>query len=198
MYAARSPLQTRPLSRERFSFLSRPSVFRYAAFAGSPGPTFFFSAFLLPVRSPSCVEGLAFSHPDSPSSRIRSQLAHTGPAGLVWGFAGIVSLTWLSKSHTGPHRVEFVFSPKNELTPPPKGGGAGYCLSRVCWFFHAEKPGAFPQEKTDTSYPRASLGSCLGNCWSQTGHAVPTGPVWGFGGVVPYPAFKIAHRAAQG
>ena len=29
------------------------------------------------------------------------------------------------------------------------------------WFFHAEKPGAFLQEKTDTSYPRASLCSCL-------------------------------------
>ena len=115
------------------------------------------------------MEGLAFSHPDSPSSRIRSQLAHTGPAGLVWGFAGIVSLTWLSKSHTGPHRVDFVFSPKNELTPPPKGGGAGYCLSRVCWFFHAEKPGAFPQEKTDASYPRASLGSCLWQLLLTTG-----------------------------
>ena len=28
------------------------------------------------------------------------------------------------------------------------------------WDFNAEKPGAFPQEKRDTSYPRASLGSC--------------------------------------
>ena len=53
---------------------------------------FFFSAFLLPVCSPSCVEGLAFSHPGLPLSWIRSQLAHTGPTGLVWGFAGVVPL----------------------------------------------------------------------------------------------------------
>ena len=36
------------------------------AFAGPAGPAFSFSAFLLPVCSPSCVEGLAFSHPGSP------------------------------------------------------------------------------------------------------------------------------------
>ena len=59
-----------------------------------------------------------------------------------------------------PHRAKFGFSPQNEFTPPPKGGGAGYHLGWVCWGFHAEKPGTFPQEKTDTSYPRASLSSC--------------------------------------
>ena len=38
-------------------------------------------------------------------------------------------LTWPPKSHTGPHRGEFGFSLQNELTPPPKGGGAGFCSS---------------------------------------------------------------------
>ena len=89
-----------------------------------------------------------------------------------------------------PHRAKFGFSPQNEFTPPPKGGGAGYHLGWVCWGFHAEKPGTFPQEKTDTSYPRASLGSCLGNCWPQPAHTAPTGFVWGFGGVVPLPGVQ--------
>ena len=74
------------------------------------------------------------------------------------------------KPHTGPHGGEFGFSPQNEFTPPPKGGGAGYRLSgvgRVC-----------PAR-------------------SQPGHVGPTGPVWSFGGVGPYPALKTAHRAAQ-
>ena len=72
-----------------------------------------------------------------------------------------------------PHRAEFGFSPQNEFTPPPKGGGAGYRLSLGCWVFHAEKPGAFPQEKTDTSYPRASLGSCLWQLLVTTGSHRP-------------------------
>ena len=55
------------------------------------------------------------------------------------------------------------------------------------WDFNAEKPGAFPQEKTDTTYPRASLSSCLGNCWPQPAHTAPTGLVWCFAGVVSLP-----------
>ena len=103
------------------------------------------------------------------------------------------------KPHTGPHRCEFVFSLQNELTPPPLGGGAGYRLSWVCWSFPAEKPGAFPQEKTDTSYPRASLGSCL---WQLLVTAGPTGRVCCFGGVVSLPrpltSQKSPHRGEFG
>ena len=92
--------------------------------------------------------------------RIRSQLGHTPPTGPVWGFDGVVFLPRPLTGHKSPHRAEFGFSPQNEFTPPPKGEGLGIvCLVRLG--FHAEKPGAFPQEKTDTSYPRASLGSCL-------------------------------------
>ena len=57
-------------------------------------------------------------------------------------------------------RGKFGFSSQNEFTPPPKGGGAGYRLSWVCWV-------------------------CLAR--SKLAHAGPTGPVWGFGGVVPLP-----------
>ena len=49
--------------------------------------------------------------------------------------APLVSFPTLSpKPHTGPHRGEFVFSPQNGLTPPPKGGGSGYHLSWVVGF----------------------------------------------------------------
>ena len=39
----------------------------------------------------------------------------------------------------------------------------------LLWFSAREKPDAFPQEKTDTSYPRASLGSCLWQLLLTTG-----------------------------
>ena len=109
--------------------------------------------------------------------RIRSQLAHTGPTGRVCCFAGVVSLPGCqnrTRRHTG---ASLVFLLQNKFTPPPKGGGAGHRLSWVCWSFPAEKPGAFPQEKTDTSYPMTSLAVACGNCWSQTVHTAPTGPV---------------------
>ena len=76
---------------------------------------------------------------------------------------GCLRLGWCCFPTPPPNRPRIVaqgrvlFSPQNELTPPPKGGGAGYHLGWVCWGFHAEKPGTFPQEKTDTSYPRALL-----------------------------------------
>ena len=66
--------------------------------------------------------------------RIRSQLAHAGPTGPVWGFAGVVPLPRPLTGQKSPHRAEFVFSPQNKSTPPPKGGGAGYHLSWVVGF----------------------------------------------------------------
>ena len=147
------------------------------AFAGPPGPAFSFSAFHLPARPLACVDGLVFSHPGSPLSRIRPQLPHTPPTGSVWGFAGVASLLDLQKRTQGHTGASLVFLLQNKFTPPPKGGGAGHRLSWVCWSFPAEKPGAFPQEKTDTSYPMTSLAVACGNCWSQTVHTAPTGPV---------------------
>ena len=60
------------------------------------------------------------------------------------------------------------FSPQNELTPPPKGGGAGYRLSWVGLVCPAR---------------------------SQRGHTGPTGPVRGFSGVVSLPG---SHNRTQG
>ena len=58
--------------------------------------------------------------------------------------------------------------PKNKLTPPPKGGGAGYHLGWV-------RPAR-----------------------SQPGYAGPTGPVWGFAGVVPLPGLQNCTKGHTG
>ena len=87
------------------------------------------------------------------------QEPHAGPTGLVCSFGGVVPLPGLqncTQGRTGPGLI----SPQNELTPPPKGGGAGYHLGWV-------RPAR-----------------------SQPGYAGPTGPVWGFAGVVPLPGLQ--------
>ena len=124
---------------------------------------FFFSAFLLPVCSPSCVEGLVFSHPGLPLSWIRSQLAHTGPTGRVCCFAGVVSLPGCqnrTQRHTG---ASLVFLPRTSFTPPPKGGGTGF------WFIFgvSGSPWQLPVATAGHSWlNRAGLGLCW--CRSPT------------------------------
>lgn len=101
----------------------------------------------------------------------RPQPGYVGPTGLVWCFAGVVSLPGSQNRTQGRTGPSLVFSPQNELTPPPKGGGAGYHLSwvgRVC-----------PAR-------------------SKLGHAGPTGPVWGFAGVVPLPGSQNRTQGRTG
>ena len=60
------------------------------------------------------MDGLAFSHPVSPLSWFRSQLAHTPPTGLVWGFGGVTSLPGSqnrTQGHTGASFASAPFSP---------------------------------------------------------------------------------------
>ena len=74
-----------------------------------------------------------------------------------------VSLPWsknLTQGHTEPNSF---FCSKNEFTPPPKGGGAGYRLSWVCRV-------------------------CLTRL--QPAHTAPTGPVWSLAGVVLLLSFQ--------
>ena len=55
----------------------------------------------------------------------------------------------------------FIFQLPSFQDFPPVAFYQGWLsLNLIRWVFNAEKPDAFPQEKTDTSYPRASLGSC--------------------------------------
>ena len=109
--------------------------------------------------------------------RIRSQLGHTPPTGLVWGLGGVASLPGPLTGQKSPHRAKFVFLPRTSLPLPLKGEGLDIAF---LWGFGF------------------SLAVAFGNCWPQLGHAGPTGPVRGFAGVVPHPALKTAHRATQG
>lgn len=71
------------------------------------------------------------------------------------------SPTWLSKPHTAARRGEFGFFPQNKLTPPPKGGGAGFCSSlgfRVLL-------GSCLWQPLATTGSHASNRACLGLRW---------------------------------
>ena len=103
--------------------------------------------------------------------------AHTASTGPVWGFGGVVSLPRPLTGQKSLHRAEFGFSLQNEFTPPPKGGGAGFCSSLGF---------------------RVFLAVACGNCCSQPPHAGPTGPVWGFAGVVSLPGFQNRTQGRTG
>ena len=99
-----------------------------AAFAGPPRPAFSFLPFFCPFVLPPCVEGLAFSHPVSPLSWFRSQLAHTGPTGRVCCFAGVVSLPGCqnrTRRHTGASLVFTAFSWYASFAEVPQAGTPG-------------------------------------------------------------------------
>ena len=90
----------------------------------------------------------------------RLTLAQQGLSGALLVY---VSLPWsknLTQGHTEPNSF---FCSKNEFTPPPKGGGAGYRLSWVCRV-------------------------CLTRL--QPAHTAPTGPVWSLAGVVLLLSFQ--------
>ena len=82
-----------------------------AAFAGPSGPAFSFSAYL---RFLSTI-----------SLRVGATLVFT-----CLDFAGVVPLSVFNTAHSAS-QGKFLFCVQNEVTPPPKGGGAGYHLSWV-------------------------------------------------------------------
>ena len=97
-----------------------------------------------------------------------SQLGHTGPTGLVWGFGGVVPLPGLQNRTQGHTGASLVFLRRTSLPLPLKGGGAGYRLSWV---------------------------GRVGPARSQPGHVGPTGPVWAFAGVVSLPCPLTGHKS---
>ena len=151
-----------------------------AAFAGPPEPAFFFSAysgFSQPPLSEWRRNRFSLTCGLAAASRIRSQLAHTPPTGLVWGFAGVASLPCPHNRPKTAAQGRVLFSPQNELTPPPKGGGAGFCS-----VFGVRVPG-----------------SCLWQLLATTGSHGSNRAGLGLRLVsFPYPAPITAHRAAQG
>ena len=100
--------------------------------------------------------------------------AHNWVTRLQQGRSGplLVSFPYLAfKIAHRATRGRVWFFPQNGLTPPPKGGGAGYRFSWVRSVCPAR---------------------------SQPGHSGPTGPVWGFGGVVSYPVPQTRAQALTG
>ena len=89
-----------------------------------------------------------------------------------------------------------LFSPQNELTPPPKGGGAGYRLLFSSFGFFTQRSPVLFRRKRRILRIRGLLSAvATGNCWSQTAHTGPTGRVCCFSGVVPLPG---SHNRTQG
>ena len=105
-----------------------------AAFAGPPGPAFSFSV--------------------CPSFSQRF-LSEWGQRWFSLAWASLVSFPYLSSiPHTALHRPSCGFVSQNEVTPPPKGGGAGFYSTWSCL---------------------ASLGSCLWQLLFTTGSHGPNG-----------------------
>ena len=130
-----------------------------AALAGPAGSAFLFLPFLLPVCFPPCGAGFSpiwiFRCP-----RIRPQLAHTAPTGLVLGFVGVVSLPDpqnRSQAHTGQSSF---FLPRTNSPLPLKGEGLGL---------------------------GSTWGSSVFWIRPQLPHTVPTARVWGIAGVASLP-----------
>ena len=106
--------------------------------------------------------------------RIRSQLGHTPPTGLVWGLGGVASLPRPLTGHESSHRGESCFPPRTNSPLPLKGEGRDFAH---LWGFGF------------------SLAVAFGNRWPQLAHTGPTGRVCCFSGVVPLPG---SHNRTQG
>ena len=102
------------------------------------------------------------------------------------------------KPHTGPHRAEFLFCAQNEVTPPPLGGGAGYHLTWLAGILMQRSPVLFRRKRRMLRIRGLPSAVACGNCCSQLPHTAPTGPVRGFGGVVPLPVPQSRTQALTG
>ena len=103
-----------------------------------------------------------------------------------------------SKPHTGSHRGEFGFSLQNEVTPPPKGGGAGYHLTWLAGILMRRSPVLFRRKRRILRIRGLLSAVAL----ATAGHNRLTRLQRGLSGAslvsFPYPALKTAHRATQG
>ena len=161
MCAALRPLQACPLSGGKFRFPSRaipcPKSLPLQACLGLLFPFLpFFCPFVLPPAWRGWLSLIQV--------RRCSGFAHSWVTLAQQGLSGVSLVSFLypvlklAKNRRTGASLDFL--PRTSLPLPLKGEGLGI-VYLVCQVFHPEKPGAFPQEKTDTSYPRASLGSCL-------------------------------------
>ena len=131
-----------------------------------PSLLFPFLPFFCPLVLSSAWMGLAFPHPGSPLSWIRSQLGHTALTGPITCFAGVRFPARFSKPHTGPHRAGFGFSPPKQTHPSPFRGRGWVspvlgllefsCREARC--FSAGKDGYFVSEGFSRQLPVATAG----------------------------------------
>ena len=134
-----------------------------AAFAGPSGPAFFFFC-LSPVSlnrlSPSG-DALVSSHLGLATA---PGFAHNWVTHLQQGCLGLGWCCFPTPPSDRPKTAaqgRVLFSPQNELTPPPKGGGAGFCSSlgfRVLL-------GSCLWQLLATTGSHASNRACLGLRW---------------------------------
>ena len=109
-----------------------------------------------------------------PVSSLLHRCAHrlyTGPTRLIWSFAGVASLPWPQTATQGQTGPSLRFLPKNEFTPPPIGGGAGFGQLQVCW---------------------------AGLFRPQTVHMAFTGRIWVLLALFPYPRPRPATNRRTG
>ena len=149
-----------------------------AAFAGPSGPAFSFSAYL---RFLSTI-----------SLRVGATLVFT-----CLDFAGVVPLSVFNTAHSAS-QGKFLFCVQNEVTPPPKGGGAGYHLTWLAGILMRRSPVLF-RRKRRILRTRGLLSAVA---LATAGHNRLTRLQRGLSGAslvsFPYPALKTGHRATQG
>ena len=73
--------------------------------------------------------------------------AHTAPTGPVWGFDGVLFPYPDLKTAHSASQAEFRFCVQNEITPPPKGGGAGYHLTWLAGILMQRSPVLFRRKR---------------------------------------------------
>ena len=123
---------------------------------------------------------------------------HRGLTRLQQGRSGasVVSLPYLAlkTAHERP-QGRVCFSLQNELTPPPKGGGAGYHLTWLAGILMQRSPvlfrrknGYFVSEGFSRQLPVATAAH---NCPTRLQQGLFGASVVSF----PYPALKTSHRA---
>ena len=113
-----------------------------------------------------------FSLPFKPPQRPCSS-----PTGRVWGFGGVASLPRPLTGHKSSHGGKFGFSPQNEFTPPPKGGGAGYHLTWLAGILMQRSQVLFRRKRRILRIRGLLSAVACDNCWPQLPHTASTGLV---------------------
>ena len=200
MCAVLSPILSCPLSGEKFAFSSRQSRASMRCLC-RPGRACFFLFCFSPVS-------LSHFSPNGDNA-VFPHLGIAAAPGFVHNWLtlaqqGLFGSSLVCRPHPPPNQPKIAaqgrvwFLPRTNLPLPLKGERLDFAQLGGLRVRNAEKPGAFPQEKTDTSYPRASLGSCLGNCCSHRFNGAGNPFRWCRSPTWPAKSHTEPHRAEFG